>query len=331
MSGPAWGLKGLERRLRYFFRPTARLTKQVQNLNSKLGPEKVRNLLAEPLVRQIRTLPPSTPLEEAEFSVYSQWGEDGIIQFLLAHVPCPNRTFVEFGVEDFSEANLRFLIERSPWRGLVMDGRPDLEALIQATGLAWRRHIQAKSVFITAENINGLVRPSIVEPELDILSIDLDGVDYWVWKAFSAYSPRIVIAEYNSLFGPSATITVPYQPDFQRAKEHHSHLYFGASLGALITLAQKKGYSCVGSTSTGVNAFFVRNDVRGRLPSLTSEQAWRDLCVRESRNPEGKMSYISGSDRVKAIEHLPAVDVRTGQTAPIRTFMAAGPKESTSL
>ena len=329
MSDPGWSLKGLEKRLRHFFRPTRALAKRLQIMDSKLdrmGPDKVRNLLAEPLVRHVQSLPPSTPLEETEFSVYSQWGEDGIIHFLLRHVPCPNRTFVEFGVEDFSEANLRFLIERSPWRGLVMDGSPDLEARVQATGLAWRRHLQAKSVFITAENINELIKKSCIEPELDILSIDLDGIDYWVWKSFTAYSPRIVIVEYNSLFGPSATITVPYRPDFQRAKAHYSHLYWGASLGALVQLAHEKGYSCVGSTSTGLNAFFVRDDVLGALPSMTSNQAWRDLCVRESRNPAGEMSYLSGSDRIKAIEHLPVVDVRTGQEAPIESFLDGGKK-----
>jgi len=101
MSHAGWSLKGLERRLRHFFRPTRTLAKRLQVVDSKLdriGPDKVRNLLAEPLVRHVRTLPPSTPLEETEFSVYSQWGEDGIIQFLLSHVPCPNRSFVEFGV-----------------------------------------------------------------------------------------------------------------------------------------------------------------------------------------------------------------------------------------
>ena len=330
MSDLVGALKGLERRLRHFFRPTRTLVKQLQSVESKLdrmGPDKVRNLLAEPMVRLVQSLPASTPLEETEFSVYSQWGEDGILQFLLSHVACPNRTFVEFGVEDFSEANLRFLIERSPWSGLVMDGSPDLEMHLQAAGLAWRRHIQAKSVFITAENINDLIKESCIQPELDILSIDLDGIDYWVWKAFNAYSPRIVIVEYNSLFGPSTAITVPYRPDFQRAKAHYSHLYWGASLGALIHLAREKGYSCVGSTSTGLNAFFIRDDVRGNLPTMTSEQAWRNLCVRESRDREGRMSYLSGSDRIKAIEHLPVVDVRTSESASIKSFLE-GPKKA---
>ena len=200
--------------------------------------------------------------------MFSQFGEDGILQFLLAHVPIERESFVEFGVEDYSEANTRFLLIHDHWRGLIMDGSASAMAGVRASSLAWRHHLTAVDVWVTAENINQLLSDNGCSGDIGLLSIDVDGVDYWIWKAIEVVQPRIVVCEYNALFGPTAEVTVPYDPAFSRSAAHHSWLFFGASLGALARLAEAKGYQLVGVNAAGNNAFFVRKDVAGNCPPV---------------------------------------------------------------
>ena len=250
-------------------------------------------------------------LREAEFKVYSQFGEDGVIQWLIARVPIANRNFVEFGVEDYRESNTRFLLEHDGWSGLILDGGTTHIRFVQSMGLAWRGVIDAESAFVTAENIDELLLGQSVDTGL--LSVDVDGMDYWILSAITAMRPRIVICEYNSLFGPVAAVSVPYRPDFDRTTAHHSTLYFGASISAIAHWATKHGYRLVGSTSQGVNAFMVRDDVAGDLPSLSGAEAWVETPVRQARDQSGKLTYLGGlGPQRDLIGHLPLVDVTTG-------------------
>ena len=121
----------------------------------------------------------------------------------------------------------------------------------------------------------------------------MDGVDYWIWERLEVVQPRIVIAEYNALFGPSAKVTVPYREDYSRSEAHSSCLLFGASLGALHDLAISKGYRLVGTNTAGNNAFFVRDDVAGSLPGLSPESAFQPSRFREARNDSGELAYLS--------------------------------------
>lgn len=250
-------------------------------------------------------------LREAEFKVYSQFGEDGAIQWLIARVPIANRNFVEFGVEDYRESNTRFLLEHDGWSGLILDGGTAHIRFVQSTGLAWRGVIDAQSAFVTARNIDELLSGQPVDTGL--LSVDVDGMDYWILSAITAIRPRIVICEYNSLFGPVAPVSVPYRPDFDRTTAHHSTLYFGASISAIAYWATEHGYRLVGSTSQGVNAFLVRDDVAGDLPSLSGAEAWVETPVRQARDQRGKLTYLGGlGPQRDLIGHLPLVDVTTG-------------------
>lgn len=250
-------------------------------------------------------------LREAEFKVYSQFGEDGAIQWLIARVPIANRNFVEFGVEDYRESNTRFLLEHDGWSGLILDGGTAHIRFVQSTGLAWRGVIDAQSAFVTARNIDELLSGQPVDTGL--LSVDVDGMDYWILSAITAIRPRIVICEYNSLFGPVAPVSVPYRPDFDRTTAHHSTLYFGASISAIAYWATEHGYRLVGSTSQGVNAFLVRDDVAGDLPSLSGAEAWVETPVRQARDQSGKLTYLGGlGPQRDLIGHLPLVDVTTG-------------------
>ena len=262
-------------------------------------------------------------LSDAEFQGYSQFGEDGAIQWLLARVPMASRTFVEFGVGDYHESNTRFLLEHDGWRGLILDRDVRHIRFLQESGLAWRSVIEARSGFITAENINEHLAG--MPEDIGLLSVDVDGMDYWVLTAITAVRPRIVVCEYNSLFGPTAAVTVPYDPSFERTAAHHSTLYFGASISALGHWASQRGYRLVGSSAEGVNAFFVREDVAGDLPNLPGAEAWVATPVRQARDAEGRLTYMSGLDRQRAlIADLPLVDVMTGSALKVADLPPIG-------
>ncbi len=263
--------------------------------------------------RRVAALPDQAPLRDAEFKVYSQFGDDGIIQYLLSRLPA-NPTFVEFGVEDYTEANTRFLLVHNQWRGLILDGRPDLEAVVAEQGLSMLYDLQASSAFITAENINPLISEAGFSGELGLLSIDIDGNDYWVWRAITCVQPQIVVVEYNAVFGPSRAVTIPYTPAFTRQQAHYSWLYFGASLAALCALGEEKGYAFLGCNEAGNNAYFVRKDLAAPFRSQTPERGFRDSRFRESRDPAGHMDRLTGPARLEAIADLPVVDLATGRT-----------------
>jgi hypothetical protein len=255
---------------------------------------------------------------DAEFSVFSQWGEDGIIQHLISRVEIPIDTFVELGVEDYSESNTRFLLTQDNWRGLIVDAGAAHTAFLEDAELRWKYDIEPVQAFIDRDNVNELIRGAGIEGDIGLLSIDLDGNDYWILEAIDVVSPRILIAEFNSTFGAEAAVTIPYDPEFHRVDAHHSSLYFGASLAALNQLAEQKGYSLVGCSSSGANAFFVRNDVAGDLERQTVAEAHVASRFRESRDPKGKLTYLrSHEERRAAMAEMPLVDVATGEQTTV--------------
>jgi hypothetical protein len=255
-----------------------------------------------------------------EFSVFSQWGEDGLIAYLTSCVPIERRWFVEFGVESYREANTRFLLMTHNWRGLVLDGSEQHIQDIKDEEISWRHELDARCAFVTRDNINTLLADAGFTGDIGLLSIDIDGNDYWVWESIEVVSPRIVVVEYNSLFGGERAVTVPYDAAFVRAKKHHSNLYYGASIAALARLGARKGYSLVGSNSAGNNAFFVRDDVRGPLAAIPPERAYRRASFREGRDEAGALTFGDFAARAKQIEHLPVVDVDTGRETTIASL-----------
>jgi hypothetical protein len=249
--------------------------------------------------------------------VSSQWGEDGIIDWLVerADVPSVSRTFIEFGVETYREANTRFLLQNRNWRGLVMDGSAAMIEKTKEDGLTWRHDLTVKQAFITRENIDELISSAGFVGEIGLLSIDLDGNDYWIWEAIHIVNPIICICEYNAVFGDIYPISTPYHSSFDRAEAHHSYLYFGASIAAFLLLAAKKGYRFVGTNMAANNAFFVREDYAKRIvdSSLLHIEALPSL-FKESREASGQLSYIGGMGRLEQIKTLPVVNVETGET-----------------
>ena len=287
-----------------------------QRATYKLRRETERNAMLLGQIRnaQLAAIGPLKRLRAAEFRVFSQFGEDGIIQYLLRHVPIENKTFIEFGVETYEEANTRYLLVNDNWRGLVIDGDPNLVPRLRQSPLSWQNELIGVSAFIDADNVNGLFEQHGFRGDIGLLSIDVDGNDYWLWKAITVVSPRIVICEYNSVFGDLYPVTVPYRPDFQKRRAHYSDLYFGASLPALCDLAQTKGYTFVGATTEGLNAFFVRNDVVGDLPRPGVREEYAISRFRSSVDASGALTFLTGEERLAAMADKHVDDTRTGRS-----------------
>lgn len=267
------------------------------------------------LLASINEKKESRNLRDYEFKVFSQCGEDGIIQRLVKVVEIKNRTFIEFGVEDFFEANCRYLLMKDNWSGMVIDGSPSNINRLKDSYFFWKHHLLAVDAFITRDNINDLLAQSGFDEDLGILSVDLDGNDYHVLEEITFFRPRILICEYNSVFGATRKISVPYDENFIRTTKHFSNLYWGASLAAMTHLANKRGYSLVGTNTTSNNAFYVRNDLlNDNLDVLSVEQAYSASLYRESRDTEGRLTYVGAEDRLKMIQGMPVVNVETNAT-----------------
>lgn len=280
------------------------LDARIQFIQEALGRIEVRQL-------SDKCLP---ELQQNEFKVYSQWGEDGIIQKLLRHITIVRKVFIEFGVQNYIESNTRFLLVNNNWAGLVIDGSQENINFIKQDSIYWRHNLKAECNFITRTNVNSIFEKNGINGEIGILSIDIDGNDYWIWEAINSVDPAIVIVEYNARFGPDRAVTVPYDPKFVRDQAHYSMIYYGASLKALCLLGNRKGYAFVGCNSAGNNAFFVRRDLM--VPSLVELSATDGFVqnqFREARDINGELSFLTYDQEVAMLERLPLVDVVSGE------------------
>jgi hypothetical protein len=276
--------------------------------------EKARILSGRILAAQVRAAGVLPRLRDAEFQVFSQFGDDGILQYLVHLLGPMEDRFIEFGVQDYSESNTRFLLQNDNWRGLVIDGDARNVERIRAQDYSWRNDLTAVCAFVDRDNVNGLFREHGFAGRIGLLSVDIDGNDYWVWEAVEAVDPVVVVCEYNAVFGPTHAVTVPYDPTFQRTRAHSSNLFWGASLRALCLLAERKGLSFVGANGAGNNAYFVRKDRLGPLRPLSCEEGFVDSRFRESRGPDGELTYLRGDARRQVIADMRVVDVATGRT-----------------
>eukprot|EP00930_Biecheleria_cincta_P002410 TRINITY_DN103417_c0_g1_i1.p1 TRINITY_DN103417_c0_g1~~TRINITY_DN103417_c0_g1_i1.p1 ORF type:complete len:448 (+),score=66.48 TRINITY_DN103417_c0_g1_i1:93-1436(+) len=203
-------------------------------------------------------------LNRHERSMLSQNGEDGILAFIFSNIGVTDQFYVEFGVESGMERNTRYLQERCGWHGVLMDG-----------GYA-NPAINLTKVFITTGNIGELLKERKVPSSFDLLSIDLDSTDLWIWRVLASkhsYKPRVVVVEFNSNYAIDEYWTNPDDPNVSWKPEEDC--LFGASLAALNLLSKELGYSLVGVDMSSTNAFFVREDVlhahgRVTVPSLSA-------------------------------------------------------------
>jgi hypothetical protein len=296
-----------------------RFLRRLRSVFSHLEINSERQLILQCLLaaKMNRSLARISILADAEFCGFSQWGEDGIIDWLVERLPGIPRTFVEFGVGNYRESNTRLLLFLRNWRGLVMDGSAEHVSGIQRQDIYWRYDLTAKCAFIDRDNINKLISTAGFKGDIGLLSVDIDGNDYWVWQAIDVVSPSIVICEYNAVFGDRYQLSVPYQADFQRTRAHYSNLYFGASLPAFMKLGEEKGYTFVGTTSTGCNAFFVRDDFAPLIVDVLDNISAFPSSLRESRDAQGGLVFARGMERGKMIQNLPLVGLAKNQTTTL--------------
>lgn len=259
-------------------------------------------------------------LEEVEFQIFSQFGEDGIIQWLINNVDISNRTFIEFGVEDYVESNTRFLLMNNNWTGLVMDGSEENINRLKSQKWFWKYDLTAIAAFITKDNINQLITDAGYKGDIGILSIDLDGNDWWILNAIACVSPSILICEYNNIFGAEKKVTVPYDTGFVRNRKHYSNLYWGCSIAAYCSWAEENGYYYMGNNSAGNNAFFVKKNCiePDRVPK--NANVFINSKYRESRDKNGNFTYLRGSDRLKCIASMELLEIETNRTDTIENI-----------
>jgi len=200
----------------------------------------------------------SKRLNKYEYQSFSQYGEDGIIQEIFNRIGTTNKYFIEFGVENGLECNSLNLLYKQ-WQGLWIEGNPQYcqEINTRFADMIGRKQLSIKNSFITAENIEQLFESAGAPAEPDMLSIDIDYNDYYIWQAITKYNPRVVVIEYNATYQPETDFVVPYNA----TRVWDGSSFFGASLAALERLGEQKGYSLVSCSFAGTNAFFVRNDL----------------------------------------------------------------------
>ena len=201
-------------------------------------------------------------LNKFEFQVFSQNGEDGIIEEIFNRIGSTNKYFIEFGVQDGLETNSTYLLLKN-WQGLWLEGNGKWVKQIENNfrPLINSGILKVGHKFIKAENIEEIFETFSVPYEPDLLSIDIDGNDLYVWKAIKKYSPRVVIIEYNAMYPANIKWAIKYDAD----KFWNGTSHFNASLKMHESLGSSKGYSLVGCNFAGNNAFFVRNDLVNEL------------------------------------------------------------------
>ena len=232
---------------------------------------------------------------DVEFRCYSQNGEDGILLYIFSLLGTTNRRVVEICAGDGIECNAANLIINHGWQGLLVDGDADQVArglaYYSTCGTTWVGPPTFIHAWLTAENVDAVVASAGFGGPIDLLSIDVDGNDYWIWKALDCVSPRVVVLEFNGSCGPERSLTMSYQPDF-RLDLTKPPYRCGASLPAFVKLAREKGYRLVGVQSLGFNAFFVRDGLEEKLLPERSARECYERTPRLSGWTQGSLDTI---------------------------------------
>jgi hypothetical protein len=226
---------------------------------------------------------PLPRLQDTGFRVYSQSDEDGLLLYVFSLIGMTNRICVDIGSGTPDGANSTNLIRNLGFTGFLFEANEDKIRQAARFFSGPDTNIcppKIKQAMVNAENINELLRLSQVVGEIDLFSLDIDGIEYWVWKSLDIIEPRVVICEFSSFWGPDKSVTIPYNPEYTRP---HSN-YWGASLAAFVKLGHQKGYRLVGCNRYGYNAIFVRKGLgEDFLPEISHHQSLSDPTVKRWR------------------------------------------------
>lgn len=263
-------------------------------------------------------------LWDAEVKVYSQWGEDGILDYICEAIGISKPNVIEIGSGNFIECNSRFLAESRNANIIAVDGRNDLTDTVKTSSVFWKSCIIPLVDWVTPSKINSIIQLGENRfGKIDIFSIDLDGNDYWILKEANLNQIDIVVLEYNPLFGAIKEVTVPRDDEFNRYKKHFSGLYYGASLKAYINLLSNKNFSFIGTNRVGSNAFFIKSNLLDnfKISTPSNLEKYVDWRIRESRDISGRLSYLSGKDRLEIIKELPLIELTTQSEVNVASLM----------
>lgn len=222
------------------------------------------------LAQKIRPLP---TFDEVGFRCHSQFEEDGILLYLFSMIGTTNKIAIEICAGNGIECNTANLIINHGWNGFLFDGGLDNVEKGRAYFASQKNTFLWPPIFtqvwITAENVNEVIRNVGINGEIDLLSLDIDGMDYWIWKAIDCIQPRVVVCETHNVIGADKSLTAPYNANFvAKTPDYH-----GASLSAMSKLASEKGYRLTGTHRYGFNAFFIRNGIAEDLFPAVSVEA----------------------------------------------------------
>ena len=261
-------------------------------------------------------------LSEVDYKVFSQNGEDGIIDYLLYSLKLEKPKFLEIGIGDYSESNTRFIFQRTSTDGHVIDCVPNLEEKIKKKVNLWKGNLNIINKKISSENITEILNENLILQSLDLFSLDIDGIDYWIIEKLPKDFSKIAILEYNHVFGSDFEVTVPNLENFDRSTYHHSNLCFGMSLKAAINIMEKKNFYFIGTNLFRNNAFFVsknypKNDFFQNL-IIEDLSNSTNASFRESRDVKGNLNYLSGKKKIQEISECQIIKLDNGNCKKIK-------------
>lgn len=264
-------------------------------------------------------------LDEISFKVFSQNNEDAILEFLILSLRLKNIKFVEIGTEDYSESNTRFIYEKYNCDGLIIDNTKDLILKVSKHLHIWKGNLKIEETLVNKENINILINKHFDKENIDIFSLDIDGIDYWILKELPDDISKVIVAEYNPYFGPDLEITVPYSENFNRTNYHSSNLCWGMSLRALINLMNEKGFKFIGSNSLRNNAFFVKADLVNLLSldhvDLKNISNFTYARFRENKIKTKELQFSSPDLNLNVIEECKVLDLKRNKIFKIKELI----------
>lgn len=261
-------------------------------------------------------------LEELDFKIFSQNGEDGIIDYLLHSLKIFKPKFVEIGVGDYSESNTKFIFERTSSEGLIIDIIENFEEKVKKNTKIWRGNLNIVKRKINSDNILSTLKEFNFLKDIDLFSIDIDSIDYWVLEKLPKKFCKIIVVEYNPFFGSKLKITVPNIKNFDRSRYHYSNLCFGASLKSYIDLMTDKEFTFLGTNLFRNNAFFINNDFIDMLsieiPNTQNLTRYTNAQFRESRNQNNELNFVPPNKILKEIKDCEVIDLENDRNKTIK-------------
>lgn len=263
-------------------------------------------------------------IEESYYRIFSQNSEDGVLDYLLYCLNLKDPKFCEIGTEDYQEANTRYIYEKNSGTGFIIDCISNYKFKVQKNLRLWRGNLNVIEKKISPDNVIEIFNSYKILDNLDLFSLDIDGIDYFVLEKLPNKFSKIAVIEYNALFGDKYAISVPNLENFDKNEYHYSQLCFGASLRAIINLMKTKDFTFIGCNEINNNAFFLNNDFLNHykltIPNTDNLKKYTELRKRDSRNEYSFINYLNLHESMKIIEDCEVLDLQDNSLKKFKSF-----------